>query len=323
MKGFRAKRVNPATGKRSIVFNPHEGYTDMPVEVACGQCIGCRLERSRQWAMRCVHEASSYEDNCFVTLTYAPDHLPEDLGLHIEDFQKFMKRLRKQQPRGKKTARYFHCGEYGEVCKTCGLSKYYCKCSVFIPTKGRPHFHACLFDYDFHDKVFWKTSKTGEKYYISETLNRLWPKGFAILGDVTFESAAYVARYITKKINGEKAEKEETYVKYDPRNYGEAYQIRPEYTSCSKKPSIGTVWYKKFGQEAFRDDFCISRGRKVSVPKAYAKAFEVDQLRDYQLLKARRRLAARKHEDNNTPERLAEREFCQERKAKALKRGLE
>ena len=74
IKGWRSKDVNPDTGKRSIVFNPKHAFQDMPVEVPCGQCIGCRLERSRQWAMRCVHEAQLHRDNSFITLTYDDVH---------------------------------------------------------------------------------------------------------------------------------------------------------------------------------------------------------------------------------------------------------
>ena len=65
---------DPKTGKWPVVFNVSQGYSDMPVTVACNQCIGCRLERSRQWAIRCVHEASLHPINCFITLTYAPEY---------------------------------------------------------------------------------------------------------------------------------------------------------------------------------------------------------------------------------------------------------
>jgi len=73
----------------------HDSGRGHPLELPCGQCIGCRLERSRQWAIRCVHEASMHENNCFITLTYAPEYLPPDGGLIKSDFQKFIKRLRK------------------------------------------------------------------------------------------------------------------------------------------------------------------------------------------------------------------------------------
>ena len=45
LKGWLAKSVNKS-GKRSVVFRVSDGLTDRPVDVPCGQCIGCRLERS-------------------------------------------------------------------------------------------------------------------------------------------------------------------------------------------------------------------------------------------------------------------------------------
>lgn len=78
----------------AIVFDrPRSGGE--PLRLPCGQCIGCRLERSRQWALRCLHEASCYEKNVFATLTYDEEHLPADGSLDLPEFQRFMKRLRK------------------------------------------------------------------------------------------------------------------------------------------------------------------------------------------------------------------------------------
>ena len=155
------------------------------LNVPCGQCIGCRLEYSRQWAIRCMHEAQLHESNAFITLTYADEHLPQDRSLDKREFQLFIKRLRKSiQPQ---RLRYFHCGEYGAKL-------------------GRPHYHACLFGFDFPDKELQRYSKTGEKLYRSDLLDSAWQnKGWALIGEVTFQSAAYVARYITKKITGEAA----------------------------------------------------------------------------------------------------------------------
>ena len=95
IKAYRARRLNPS-GKRGIVFNIKDGYEDMPVELPCGQCMGCRLEHSRQWAIRMMHEASQYENNCFITLTYDNEHLPPDGSLQLSHFQDFFKRFRKK-----------------------------------------------------------------------------------------------------------------------------------------------------------------------------------------------------------------------------------
>ena len=108
---------NSETGKWPIVFSVTAGYADLPVTIPCGQCIGCRLERSRQWAMRCVHEASLHEQNSFITLTYDNDHLPVGGSLNVEDMQKFWKRLRDHlfQRGYSGKLRYFQCGEYGST----------------------------------------------------------------------------------------------------------------------------------------------------------------------------------------------------------------
>jgi hypothetical protein len=105
LKGYRGP-VN-GNGKRPVVFNRRlAGHPLEFIDVPCGQCIGCRLERSRQWAMRCVHEASLYDDNCFITLTYGNESLEDWRGrgipshsrysVNIGEFQRFMKRLRKR-----------------------------------------------------------------------------------------------------------------------------------------------------------------------------------------------------------------------------------
>ena len=117
-----------------------------------------------------------YDDNCFITLTYSNQHIPADGSLDVRVFQKFMKRLRKRFGDG---IRFYHCGEYGSLL-------------------GRPHYHACLFNFDFPDKYLWKENN-GQKLYRSPSLEELWPYGYSSIGTVTFESAAYVARYILKR----------------------------------------------------------------------------------------------------------------------------
>ena len=153
-----------------------------PLKLPCGQCIGCRLERSRQWATRIMFESQLHEKNSFITLTYSNEHLPFPPSLDHRHFQLFMKRFRKEFK-----LRYYMCGEYGD--------KFF-----------RPHFHACLFGVDFkEDRVLVKRSPSGHDLYRSPTLERFWTFGQSAIGDLTFESAAYVARYVTKKITGDLA----------------------------------------------------------------------------------------------------------------------
>nr|WAE43306.1 MAG: replication initiator protein [Microviridae sp.] len=269
IKGYKSRSLNDS-GKRSVVFNIHEGYVDLPVSVPCGRCIGCRLDRSRQWAVRCVHEASLYSKNCFITLTFDDSHLLSNLSLVKSDFQNFMKRLRKRFGSG---VRYFHCGEYG--------TKF-----------SRPHHHACLFNFDFPDKVLW-ADRSGVKLYRSECLEGLWPFGFSTIGSVTFDSAAYVARYIVKKINGPMA----------VGHYGDRV---PEYITMSRRPGIARGWYDKFSADVFPADFVVMRGVKCKVPKYYDRIYELTNPEEYGKLVLDRMEAF--NVADHTPDRLAVRE---------------
>lgn len=277
--------MNP-TGKRNLVFNRKDALDPtFPVEIPCGQCIGCRLERSRQWAIRCVHEASLYEENCFLTLTYSPENLPVNGSLDKSHFQKFMKRLRKRFPDRK--IRYFQCGEYGDLYQ-------------------RPHYHACLFNFDFPDKQLYKVTD-GIRTYTSELLEEIWGLGFCIIGSVTFESAAYVARYITKKITGEKASE----------HYGDR---QDEYVTMSRRPGIATDWFNTYKDDVFPSDFIVINGKKVGVPKFYDGLLEEEVL---DAIKKDRRYSAYEHWENNTYNRLYVREQVQNKRFKLLKRSFE
>lgn len=210
-----AWRPDPSTGSKKLIFSYNAKHCHSPkpdLQVPCGQCVGCRLERSRQWAIRCVHEASLHQHNCFITLTYADEHLPPNNSLVYEHFQLFMKRLRKKYGEG---IRFYMCGEYGE-------------------NFGRPHFHACLFGHNFPDLKLWKTVNK-QKLYRSAELETLWPFGHSSVGTVTFESAAYVARYILKKVSGEAAERHYTFCRYF--NRGDIRPPRGIYSNVFKARS--------------------------------------------------------------------------------------
>lgn len=305
LDGYRSRTLNPS-GKRGIVFNISEGYKDMPVNVPCGQCIGCRLERSRQWAIRCAHEASLYKNNCFLTLTYSPENLPPHNSLFMPHFQQFMSDLRdrfgyhKTRRPNHPFIKYFHCGEYGE-------------------RNDRPHYHACLFNFDFSDKSHWKTVRDN-RLYVSAALSELWPFGFHSIGDVTFESAAYVARYITKKITGAPAL--DHYTVYDKR--GEIISERfPEYTTMSRRPGIGKEWFSRYSTDVYPDDFIIMSEKKLRPPRYYDKLYDQFAPLEAQKIKALRTANAAKHSENNNAVRLRVREEIQLEKFKRLKRSYE
>lgn len=249
------------SGKRELFFKRPkvESASLYSLRLPCGQCIGCRLERSRQWAMRCVHEASLYFNNCFVTLTYDDCHLPGSKSLVKRDFQLFMKRLRKFVGSG---VRFFMCGEYGD-------------------TYGRPHYHAIIFNYDFPDKYVFRKSDRGDTLFRSDSLEALWPLGQSMIGAMTFESAAYVARYCLKKVTGKGAD--EHYV-----NKATGELRVPEFTMMSRRPGIGRGWYDKFKCDIFPRDYAIMRGVKVPVPKFYDKCLDFEDPEGLRVLKLSR-----------------------------------
>jgi len=297
-------RERTANGKSAIVFNPRLAeQPDDPLELPCGQCVGCRLERSRQWAVRCIHEAQMHEENCFITLTFSPEHLARrenPWSLRKKDFQDFMKRLRKHY--SDKRVRYFHCGEYGEQ-------------------YGRPHYHAILFGLDFDDKVLHRVIN-GNRLYTSPTLEKLWPFGYSSIGSVTFESAAYVARYIMKKVTGDDAEGH--YAIVDPETGEITGSKTPEYTTMSRRPGIGKTWFDKYGSDVYPKDFVTVRGKKMRPPKFYDRIMETTRPYEMEDIKNERVQKAKQHNEDLSPERLRAREKVVEKRIKErLPRNLD
>lgn len=288
---WRKHRQNKLTG---------EVWTDLPgLTLPCGQCIGCRLDRSRDWATRITHEAQMHDVNSFITLTYDDQHLPPRFSVEKREMQLFMKRLRMLiEP---VRIRYYLCGEYG------GQS-------------NRPHYHAIIFGYDFPDKTLWRKTPAGYLTYRSRLLEQAWDKGLSEIGTVSVESAGYVARYVTKKITGDQAD--EHYQRVNPVT-GEIWRVEPEFALMSSRPGIGRTWYDQYSSDAFPDDFVVINGEKRSVPRYYKKQLEASNERAAFDVTVNRLQSAVRHLDNNTPERLAVREEVQELKALSLKRNLE
>ena len=289
---------HPLQGFRAVggglVFSRHRSM-GIPMKVPCGRCIGCRLERSRQWAVRCMHEAQMHDESCFVTLTYADAFLPPGGSLRLSDFQKFMKRLRR---RADARVRFFHCGEYGE-------------------SFSRPHYHALLFGFAFPDRTHWVDRDSGPVWR-SELLEELWPVGQSEIGSVSFESAAYVARYVTKKVTGEASA--EHYTRVD-RSTGEVFQVAPEYATMSRRPGIGATWLEEFHSDVYPRDHVVSRGREAKPPRFYDQWYGRRDPDSWEVLKRKRR-EARKLEDES-PDRLAVREVCTEARVASFERRLE
>lgn len=224
-----------------------------PLKLPCGQCLSCRIDVARQVACRCVHEAQMRAENTFITLTYAPEFLPEGGTLVKSDFQKFAKDLRERvfesdskAGRPRREMPILYCGEYGEK-------------------RGRPHFHAAIFGYRFPDEDRVEDSYSGCAQFDSPMLSDVWGKGRTRIGTLNFDSSAYIARYTVKKVTGKDA----------PEHYGGR---TPEFCQYPKRPALGRVWFEQYYRDVFpRDQIVILRdgvGYPQRPPRYYVKLLE-------------------------------------------------
>ena len=294
------------TSKGEIVFWRRQDAIS-EFKLPCGGCEGCLLERSRQWAVRCMHEAQLWEKNCFITLTYE-DPPPWNSLVH-SDFQKFMKRLRKRfkgdkeivdDRTGKSTSpiRFYMAGEYGSA-------------------RGRPHYHACIFNYAFEDLKFLRRTNSGSDLYRSAQLESLWPHGYSSVGDVTFESAAYVARYVMKKQNQDI----DVHAPVDLET-GEVIERLPEYNRMSLKPGIGANFVDKYKSDVFPNDYVVVNGHKAKPPRYYFKRLEQQDPDLYEQVEYSRAMKGLESCEENTVERLGARQKVLQAKLKQLQRNL-
>lgn len=271
MKGYRSADINKS-GKRSLVFSRNESLDGIEVEVPCGQCGGCRLDRSRDWAIRCVHESMMHDQCCSLTLTYDKKNNPGTV--YHRDVQLFIKKLRKKY--GKKKIRYYMCGEYGD--------RY-----------NRPHYHLLLFGHEFSDAVVDSVTGSGYKLYKSVELDQLWKMGRCRIGNVTFESAAYIARYIFKKTLGPSAE--EKYKEFDP-----------EYTCMSRASGIGRSFWMQNWKEIYRTDSVVINKIVLKPPKIYDRWLEKENPDVWKKIRKQRLIDSAAGSDERHWKRLAVRE---------------
>ncbi|AXL14599.1 replication initiator protein [Microviridae sp.] len=292
-------------GKYPLIFgNAQKAQRDDPMKIPCGRCHGCRLEGSRQWATRCYHESKLHEENSFLTLTYAPEHLPEDHSISKREVQLFLKKLRKQlQP---KKIRFFACGEYGES-EDQGVIKL-----------ERPHYHLLIFGHEWTDKKFWD-HKDGNDIFVSENLTNLWGKGHCTIGEVNYKTAAYCARYIMKKIGGDEAF--DHYQRLDEET-GEIQLLEPEFTLQSRRPGIGEPWYQKYKAD-LNKGFITIDGSKSAIPKYYVRLMEKEEdPTAYLEHQEAQRISIDFDDPEYSFERLRIREEVKLRRIKLLKRNL-
>lgn len=276
-----------------IVFVRANSAQGELMQVPCQKCIGCSMAYAKTWALRCTHEAQMHEHNSFITLTYNDKNLPPGNTLEPEHWTLFLKRLRKSiHPI---QIRFYMCGEYGSL-------------------NGRPHYHALIFGYNFPDKIF-KTKRNDIPVFSSTHLDTVWGNGFTEIGNVSYASAGYVARYVVKK--------QEAYLEEIPHLDRETGLLKtPEYVRMSNRPGIGLTWFEKYTSDCFPADFCIDpNGIQTPVPKYYR-----DQLKksDPELAEklAQARVEIAKNNPNNTHQRLDIRERCLKAKTEKLIREL-
>lgn len=224
------------------------------LQLPCRKCQGCRLDHAHEWANRLLMELPYHESAWFLTLTYDDAHVPTSLSvddatgelrgrhmtLRLDDLQRFLKRLRKNS---KQSIRYYAAGEYG--------SKTF-----------RPHYHLILYGLRLDDLHPRGSNFEGSQYFTSDLIDKCWPNGFHILGRVTWESAAYVARYTMKKAGDDRND-----------NYYEFANIEPEFQVMSRRPGIGYQFYQDHPDFFDYSSYNLStpNGSRRIYPPAYFK----------------------------------------------------
>lgn len=275
--------------QEGIKYSNSLGFDYETQMVPCGVCPTCRLEQSKEWAMRCMMEAGDWENNWFITLTYDDEHKPydeqrtskkgityEDDGtwngyLEKKDFSGFMKRLREKWSReyDHEGIRFFACGEYG------GKTK-------------RPHYHAIIFNLPIEPKELKivKVTQNGDVLYTHPEIERLWGKGIISLGAVTLESAAYVARYSMKKRTGKHADDW----------YAQQGQT-PEFTLMSRRPGIARNYYERKKEEMYQNDEIQIGKMKRHPPRYFDKLYDIDYPSDMEKVREQRKKSAERSQN--------------------------
>jgi len=220
------------------------------VNLPCGVCFGCRMDNSRMWSLRMMHQAKFSSSSYFVTLTYSPEHMPLHGDLNYDHLQDFWKKAR-HSFQGSEQLRYFACGEYGDQ-------------------SLRPHYHFAGFDWNIKDLRLFKNTDHGS-YFLSDDLASCWGFGHVIVAPLEYQSAAYVARYVTKKMRGKNLRfLADEYA--DPVT-GEVPSYKVERAFQSQ--GLGLKWYQANQQEVWDLDGCLYDNKyMVSPPRYYFKQLE-------------------------------------------------
>lgn len=257
-----------------IRLNVFKNIRSQYLEVPCGQCIGCRLDHAKLWADRMMLEVPYHKHCWFITLTYNDNSIPvnniDENGevrttvglsnmvdeysvttLRKKDFQDFIKRLRRYVEYHKipdSPCRYFACGEYGDNTR-------------------RPHMHAIIFGLEIPDLVPFSKNENGDVLYTSEMLSKIWSVGFVTIGECTWNTCDYVARYVIKKQKGVNKE------------LSDCYSFESEFALMSRKPGIGRMYYEDNKDSIFEYDHIYLDGdntRQLAIPKYFERIKEIE-----------------------------------------------
>lgn len=273
---FRGKDKWFCSGDADLVDKYRYDVVTDYITIPCGQCIGCRLAYSREWANRMLMELPYCDSAYFVTLTYNPQSVPmtsvcdlysgvalNTMTLCKRDLTLFFKRLRRAFPDD--YIRYYACGEYGT-------------------DSWRPHYHAIIFGLHLDDLELLKVSR-GNPYYTSNKLSSVWSVdgkslGHVLVANVSWQTCAYVARYCTKKAHGR-----------DKSLYA-SFGLVPEYSCMSRKPGIGYFFFRDHPDlyDHLYINVCTpDGGRKFKPPRYFDKMYADINPTRYEGIKAVRR----------------------------------
>lgn len=243
--------------------------------------------------------------------------MPASRSVSKRPLQLFFKRLRNEIRPIK--IKYLACGEYSPK-KTRPIGPF--NPWEFIGEGERPHYHACIFGYDFPDKELWSV-RDGISIYTSDRLTNIWGSGHCTTGDLTFESAAYVARYSLKKINGNLAKKPDPITGLLPYERvcpvtGDIIEVEKERFQMSN--GIGKDFYNQFRSDMYPRDTMVINGYERKPPRYYDNLYDAEEPAQLEAIKNKRIEEYKKHSADNTPARLEAREKVKLAQIAMLKR---
>lgn len=225
-----------------FAFKPDLARTNPTLKLLpCQQCMSCRLDKSLDWALRLTYEQRSWSTSTFLTLTYDETNVPVSIsGPRMTTFIKDLRRRLDYRGLGK--IKFFGVGEYGEK-------------------KGRPHYHLIVYGgpFAYSRECEKEPSRSGGAQWTNEHIAAVWTEGRHRLSEVTFESAAYVARYALKKVTGTAASS----------HYGEKL---PEFMQCSN--GLGRLHFDRWKEDIYPAGSVIKDGREIQAPKYFDRLIE-------------------------------------------------